>query len=169
MATSTMGFARGKISIRELEIAEVTTFEVIWSDTKHDSTGIKESTAFCKPINVPAEFHCLGYYCQRNTSAMATTNPSLGTLIHGSLLVAKASEITLDEVTGETLVDIDLSIMTKKKPLERPIDYKLIWSNNMIRRNPQCSVLPFFWLPLAPELFSIRLCSDMYLSETFYV
>ena len=97
MATGNTGFSRGKISTRELEIAEVTTFEVIWCDIKHDSTGIKESTAFCKPIDIPAEFHCLGYYCQRNTSSMAPTTPTPGTLIHGSLLVAKANEITSDE------------------------------------------------------------------------
>eukprot|EP00250_Pteridium_aquilinum_P019794 c24576_g1_i3 orf=141-1922(-) len=129
------GFATGHLSVGELDLAEVTDFEEVWSTCKG---GIhKKGASFFRPINIPSGYHCLGYYCQANTGTLG-----------GWVLVAKESELfssKKETASGEPSKDKG----AKRAPLASPIDYTLVWSNNAYTGKHTGAA--FFWLPCAPD------------------
>lgn len=134
------GFATGQIPVGELDLAEVTAFEEVWSTSKGGSN--KQGATFFKPINIPSGYHCLGYYCQLNT----------GTL-DGWVLVAREGgnrpngKASSEAPTAESSQVVDDE--TKKVPLASPVDYTLVWSS--IEWKGKCNGMAFFWLPCAPD------------------
>ncbi|GAB2287184.1 hypothetical protein Dimus_021568 [Dionaea muscipula] len=92
------GFATGKVSLGELEVRKITTFESIWSF--RPVRGKNEGVAFYRPIGIPDGFHCLGHYCQLSDLPL-----------HGFLLVAR-----------------DLGSADHRPAMEKPLGYTLICS-----------------------------------------
>lgn len=74
-------FAKGVISLGELEVSVVTTFESVWAC--HPIRGKAKGVTFYKPVEIPVGFHCLGHYCQSN-----------GQPLRGYVLVAKDKGIS---------------------------------------------------------------------------
>ncbi|KAL6660312.1 hypothetical protein ACP70R_002434 [Stipagrostis hirtigluma subsp. patula] len=81
-------FGNGKICIGELEVANITKFQSIWSSSE---------ATFYEPEEVPDGFHCLGHYAQPNDQPL-----------HGFLLVAR-------EVASRRLVNSKPAL---EKPLD---------------------------------------------------
>ena len=56
------GFATGRIFLGEIEVAQVTKFERIWSCNLfwRKSDGV----SFYRPVDIPDGFFSLGHYCQ---------------------------------------------------------------------------------------------------------
>jgi Vacuolar protein sorting-associated protein 62 len=117
------GFAEGKICIGELEVAMVTELESIWSCSS-SKKGIENAT-FYKPKEVPEGFYCLGHYGQPNNQPL-----------HGFLLVAR-------EMTN--------SVESAFPALQKPVDYRLIWSSFSWKGDEFVEECGYFWLPIAPE------------------
>lgn len=138
------GFATKNLCCGDLDIAEVTNFEEVWSACRGgpDNRG----ASFFKPIDIASGYRCLGYYCQANT----------GTL-DGWVLVAKASDhFASDHFASERASSEVLSAQgfsegndnkAKKPPLTSPIDYTLIWDSTALKKNQ--NGVAFIWLPCA--------------------
>ncbi|GFP90114.1 hypothetical protein PHJA_001155200 [Phtheirospermum japonicum] len=114
-------FATGKISLGEIEVAQITRFDKIWSCSP--LLGKSKGVTFYKPIEIPDGFFSLGHYCQ----------PSDKTL-RGYVLVAK-------EISKNTPGDGS----SGSPPLEKPLSYTLVWSQNS--RNDECG---YIWQPNPP-------------------
>lgn len=100
------GFATGRISLGELEVAMVKDFECISSYTpKKGKTG---GVTFYKPVGIPDGFFSFGHYCQ------LTDQP-----LRGYVIVARdAANAAVSE--------------TERPPLESPLGYDLIWSSGNV-------------------------------------
>ncbi|KVI07364.1 uncharacterized protein LOC112510257 [Cynara cardunculus var. scolymus] len=100
------GFATGRISLGELEVAMVKDFECISSYTpKKGKTG---GVTFYKPVGIPDGFFSFGHYCQ------LTDQP-----LRGYVLVARdAGDAAVSE--------------TERSLLESPLGYDLIWSSGNV-------------------------------------
>ncbi|XP_010441929.1 PREDICTED: uncharacterized protein LOC104725034 [Camelina sativa] len=118
------GFGSRRINLGDIEVAEITSFEIVWRYcSRRDS---KKSVSFYKPDKVPEGFHCLGHYCQSDSH-----------LLRGFLLVAR--EVKSSE--------------SKEEPaLVQPLDYTLVWSSNDLSEERQISECSgYFWLPQPPQ------------------
>lgn len=63
------GFASGRISLGEVDVVQVATFEEVWSALEGgiDNQGV----TFYKPVEVPSGYSILGYYGQNNSRPRA--------------------------------------------------------------------------------------------------
>ncbi|KAL3650058.1 hypothetical protein CASFOL_006461 [Castilleja foliolosa] len=116
------GFATGKISLGEIEVAQITKFDQIWSCSP--LLGKSKEVTFYKPIDIPEGFFSLGHYCQPSDKAL-----------RGYVLVAK-------EIPKNTPDDR----LSHSPPLERPLSYTLVWSQNS--RHDECG---YIWQPNPPD------------------
>lgn len=116
------GFAKGSIYLGELEVMNITKFQSICSC--YVSKNKREGATFYKPVGIPDGFFSLGDYGQ-----------PIGQPFQGFLLAARAIANSKD---------------TELPPLQKPIDYTLIWSSaNWHDDNHDGSVC--FWFPCPPE------------------
>lgn len=95
------GFAKGRICLGELEVAKITTFESVCSQSRRKAKDV----IFYKPVGIPDKFFCLGHYCQPNDHPL-----------RGYVLVAR-------EVDNQDLTDL-------LPALEKPLNYTLVWTAN---------------------------------------
>ncbi|KAJ6805940.1 vacuolar protein sorting-associated protein 62-like [Iris pallida] len=116
------GFAKGSIHIGELEIAEVTKFQSIWSC--HQGKDKSKGATFYKPVGIPDGFFCLGHYGQ------PVDQP-----LRGFLLVAR--EVSASNPAG-------------LPALHKPLDYTLVWSSYVWKEDSHGGY-GYFWLPCPPE------------------
>lgn len=98
------GFATGRISLGELEVAMVKDFEYLSSYTS--KKGKTSGVTFYKPVSIPDGFFTFGHYCQ-------PTNQQL----RGYVIVARDAQNT----TGTD---------PESPPLKSPLGYELIGSSN---------------------------------------
>lgn len=125
-----LGFACGLINLGELEVQKVKSFEPIWS--WNPSRDKKKGVTFCRPREVPEGFCCLGHYCQPHDQPL-----------HGYLLVAREAASS----QTESLCDLKCD---KKPALQKPVDYKLVWSTN-VGSDDNFGKCGYFWFPYAPD------------------
>ncbi|KAK9756839.1 hypothetical protein RND81_01G124400 [Saponaria officinalis] len=123
------GFSTGKIRLREIEVAEITTFEFIWSS--HSSHNNKKGVAFYKPVGIPEGFFSLGHYCQPNNKPL-----------HGFVLVAR------DLATSNSVNDTGPVCSPALLP---PCDYSLVWKSDDGIGNYEPP--GYFWLPESPPRY----------------
>ncbi|KAL9239068.1 hypothetical protein vseg_013422 [Gypsophila vaccaria] len=123
------GFGTGTIRIGELEIAEVTSFEFIWSS--HMSHNKIKGVSFYKPIGIPEGFFSLGHYCQPNNKPL-----------HGFVIVAR------DLTTSNHVNDTESVCPPALLP---PCGYTLVWKSDdgMGTYDPP----GYFWLPEPPPRY----------------
>lgn len=122
------GFAIGRINLGEIQVAEITSFEIIWgSHLSHDTS---KCVSFYKPVGIPEGFFCLGHYCQVNNKPLS-----------GYVLVAR----DLTSVENNNGNDSEPGLAPA---LAMPVDYSLVWnSDDGIGTNHQPG---YFWLPVPP-------------------
>lgn len=121
------GFGRGGISLGEIEVAQVSSLEAIWSSS-HGGGGSNKGAGgalFYKPINIPEGYFILGHHGQAN----------------GPMVVARPA-ITSMEVDTVSF-----------PPLAKPSDYILVWSSESWDGKKQDNDVHhgYFWLPQPPE------------------
>ncbi|KAH0465840.1 hypothetical protein IEQ34_005943 [Dendrobium chrysotoxum] len=116
------GFAKGSIYLGELEVVNITKFQSIWSC--YVSKNKREGATFYKPLTIPDGFFSLGDYGQQ-----------IGQPFQGFLLAARPAANSKE---------------AELPPLQKPIDYTLIWcSANWQDDSHDGSVC--FWFPCPPE------------------
>ncbi|GLJ48899.1 hypothetical protein SUGI_1031400 [Cryptomeria japonica] len=98
------GFAKGRITLGEIETRHVSLLEKIWSFT---GSSNKKGAAFYKPIDIPPGYFILGHHCEGNS-----TTDSL----QGWVVVVK--DINQNKEGSSSL-----------PLLEKPVDYSLVWSS----------------------------------------
>ncbi|GMH30905.1 hypothetical protein Nepgr_032748 [Nepenthes gracilis] len=121
------GFATRRIKLGELEVAEITNFEFIWSFKL--SNIRRNGASFYRPVNIPDGFFSFGHYCQWSDKPLL-----------GFVLVAR------DMVSPkEKAVEL-----AQSPPLLKPVDYTLVWSSNDGGKDTN-EQPGYFWLPQPPE------------------
>ncbi|KAF5482482.1 hypothetical protein F2P56_003048 [Juglans regia] len=122
-------FASGKLSLGELEVIKISSFELIWGS---NLTQDKKGVTFYKPVGIPDGFYCLGHYCQPNSQPL-----------RGFVLVAREVDTHLSETAHARDPD-------QSPALQEPLDYSLIWSSDYGSKenNGGCC---YVWLPQPPE------------------
>ncbi|CDP04277.1 unnamed protein product [Coffea canephora] len=120
------GFATGRIFLGEIEVAQVTKFERIWSCNLfwRKSDGV----SFYRPVDIPDGFFSLGHYCQSDDKQF-----------HAHFLVAR-------EVASLTHDSQSHDMASESPALKKPLSYNLVWSSSS--RNDGHG---FVWLPNAPS------------------
>ncbi|CAA0821225.1 Plant protein of unknown function (DUF946 [Striga hermonthica] len=106
-------FATGKISLGEIEVVQITKFDKLWSCSP--SIGKGNTVTFYKPAEIPDGYFALGHYCQPSDKRS-----------RGYILVAR-----------------DISENYNPKPLEKPLNYTLVWIGN----SDECG---YIWQPNPP-------------------
>lgn len=120
------GFAKGKISLGEIEVLKITKFESLWSCTLR---GKAKGVTFYKPAEIPDGYCSLGHYCQSNDQPL-----------RGYVLVAK-------DVSAQTQKVSHIRDSISNSPaLRKPLGYTLIWSPDS--HHSECG---YIWLPKPPE------------------
>ncbi|XP_047334308.1 uncharacterized protein LOC124938000 [Impatiens glandulifera] len=115
-------YGQGKINLGEIQVMEITTFNLIWS-SEHFSTKKGKGVAFYEPVGIPEGYFCLGHYCQ-----------PLNQPLRGYLLVAGFNPAAVVAADGEGL-----------PALSEPLDYTLIW------RTTDHVGSCYIWFPRPPE------------------
>lgn len=118
-------FASGKINLGELEVVEISRFELIWNYNQGPEE--KKGVTFYKPLGIPDGFYCLGHYCQPNSQPL-----------RGFVLVAR-------EVGTTHASDPD-----KSPALLEPVDYSLVWTPDD-GSEEKYGGSGYVWLPQPPE------------------
>ncbi|KAK9692029.1 hypothetical protein RND81_09G236400 [Saponaria officinalis] len=119
------GFATGRICLGELEVAQITTFESVWSCTR--SRGKSKGTTFYRPVGIPDGFFCLGHYCQSDDLPL-----------RGFVLVAReVNDVVADAVHRQESLDLPA--------LKKPCNYSLVWCADSQHHGPG-----YIWLPNPP-------------------
>ncbi|XP_042515782.1 uncharacterized protein LOC122090022 [Macadamia integrifolia] len=124
------GFARQRICLGEIEVAQITQFESVWSCSLYNDS--KKGAAFYKPIGIPDGLFSLGYYCQ-----------SMEQPLRGYVLAA-------GEVVPSDAKERHFCRTSDSPALTKPVDYTLVWStDNWDGDNHDGG--GYFWLPQPPE------------------
>ncbi|GLJ48898.1 hypothetical protein SUGI_1031390 [Cryptomeria japonica] len=116
------GFAKGRITLGEIEARHVSALEKIWSFT---GSSNKKGAALYKPVDIPPGYFILGHHCEGNTE-----------LLQGWVVVVK--DINENKEGSSSL-----------PPLEKPVDYSLVWSSKSGKGKKGEN--GFFWRPIAPQ------------------
>ncbi|KAK6144886.1 hypothetical protein DH2020_021706 [Rehmannia glutinosa] len=116
-------FATGKICLGEIEVVKITTFDKIWSCTP--SRGKAKGVTFYKPVDIPDGYFSLGHYCQPSDKQL-----------RGYVLVAKSVSTDTSHIQDSK---------SDSPPLEKPLNYSLVWSQNSNRTG-----FGYIWLPNPP-------------------
>lgn len=110
-----------------LEVAQVSTFEKLWSALQGGDTDL--GATFFRPSSIPAGFFPLGCYAQTNAAPL-----------FGWVLVAR---------------DIGPSVTGVPPSLAEPVDYSLVWSSssdaNKKKLKQDGAGSCYLWLPVPPE------------------
>ncbi|KAJ9697043.1 hypothetical protein PVL29_009000 [Vitis rotundifolia] len=124
------GFASGVINLGELEVLQISKFEFVWGSNL--SQDKKKGVTFYKPVGIPNGFFSLGHYCQSNDQPL-----------QGFVLVAR--EVACSNPEAAQICNPD-----KSPPLQKPLDYTLLWSpdDGSEEKYDSCG---YFWLPQPPE------------------
>uniref|UniRef100_A0A0D6R1V8 Vacuolar protein sorting-associated protein 62 n=1 Tax=Araucaria cunninghamii TaxID=56994 RepID=A0A0D6R1V8_ARACU len=147
------GFATGMISLGEIELAKVCTFEKVWSS--YEGGEVDKGATFYKPTNLPPGFFSLGHYGQPNC-----------TPLEGWVLVAKESNASADALCQNKESHYALEapttplLFTKdckgasyergpRSALAKPLNYALVWSSDSWSGDQDG--YGYFWLPCPPE------------------
>lgn len=150
-------FGTGRISLGEIEVMQLFTFEEVWSwNGGKDNCG----ATFYRPFGIPARFFCLGHYCQSNREKHS----------RGWVLVVKDRELSIKslEMSNESFKMCSISessdmnrysvektenvVEKNLPPLAKPLSYTLVWSSQHWKGNLE--KIGYFWLPQAPEKYS---------------
>ncbi|KAJ4888769.1 hypothetical protein Rs2_28517 [Raphanus sativus] len=116
------GFASGRISLGDVEVAEITSFEFIWRYVSPRDKN--KSVSFYKPDKLPDSFHCLGHYCQPDSR-----------LLRGFVLVARGI------VTSALAKPLDYTLVWSSNDL----------SSSSSEEEPKSEGCGYFWLPQPPR------------------
>ncbi|CAN6485825.1 unnamed protein product [Victoria cruziana] len=139
------GFATGRIHIGEIELAQVTELEKVWSCTllQRKNRGV---TVY-KPVRIPDGFHCLGYYCQPNDEPL-----------RASLLLARDLGSSKEEKSYTTVLGLGNHCTAPKSPaLQKPLNYISIWRTDGWNET-NYSATGYFWLPCPPDGYKAMGC-----------
>ncbi|KAG6402325.1 hypothetical protein SASPL_139203 [Salvia splendens] len=115
-------FGTGKICLGEIEVVKITNFDKIWSC--NPSRGKAKGVSFYRPVEFPDGFFSLGDCCE------PSNKKSRGCYA----LAAKCASL---DATGSL----------ESSPLEKPLDYTLVWSSES-HRDDGCG---YVWSPNPPE------------------
>ncbi|KAJ8760498.1 hypothetical protein K2173_015165 [Erythroxylum novogranatense] len=119
-------FASGRINLGQIEVIQVTQFEVAWSCKI--LRGKTEGVTFYRPVGYPVGFYCLGYYCQPNDQPL-----------RGYVLVARDSNTNMLE--GDYIKEFK----SDSPALAKPLKYTMIWCTDL-----QYEGGGYFWQPNPP-------------------
>nr|XP_043617187.1 uncharacterized protein LOC122589019 [Erigeron canadensis] len=131
------GFATGRISLGELEVALVKDFEFISSYTpKKNKSGV----TFYKPVSIPDGFFTFGHYSQLSDQQL-----------RGYVIVARDTQ----------------NVETVSPPLRPPLGYELIWSSGAVYVWQPCPPLGYRTLgfivtadEIEPDIEEVRCVRD---------
>ncbi|XP_054811749.1 hypothetical protein At1g04090-like [Prosopis cineraria] len=98
------GFASGIINLGELQVAQISTFNQVW--TSYEGGPENLGATIFEPTGLPEGFSMLGYYSHPNNKPLS-----------GWVLVAQANSST----------------STSNPALKEPLDYNLIWSTKSLQ------------------------------------
>ncbi|XP_031101971.1 uncharacterized protein LOC116005874 [Ipomoea triloba] len=118
-------FATGRICLGEIEVAQITQFEKIWSYSPLFEKS--NSITFYRPVEIPDGFSVLGHYCQLDDDLP----------LRGYVLVARDLAVS-DNFVRDSGSDLPA--------LENPLGYTLVWS-----KDSYLSGSGYIWLPNAPD------------------
>ncbi|KAJ8770179.1 hypothetical protein K2173_011514 [Erythroxylum novogranatense] len=121
------GFATGRINLGDVEVIQVTQFEIVWSCKL--SQGKTEVVTFYRPVGFPDGFYCLGYYCQPDSQPL-----------RGYVLVARDTNAT--KPADDSVQDLK----SDSPALTKPLNYTMIWSTDSHYEGSG-----YFWRPNPPE------------------
>lgn len=147
------GFAKGSICLGEIEVAQISTFEKVWSCC--EGGQYDQGSTFYKPTNLPTGFVSLGHIAHPNCSPLRRW-----------VLVAKETNVSaklssqykhsnnaLETPTAPLLFARDSErtcCKTRQRPaLAKPLNYTLVWSSESWTGSQD--EYGYIWLPYPPE------------------
>lgn len=150
------GFATGTISLGDIVLAQISSFEQVWSTFEG---GIDDLGAtFFKPVNLPPGFSCLGYYSQPNRTSsegwiLVAKRSGPSTVKDNSCFrVMKNENDNVPDGSNSRYAGHSLELLhqsSEKSALASPVGYTLVWSSTLW--NGKASGCGYFWLPTSPD------------------
>ncbi|GLJ12983.1 hypothetical protein SUGI_0202110 [Cryptomeria japonica] len=147
------GFATGSISLGEIQVAQVCTFEKVWS-CYEGGDGDKGAT-FYKPTNLPTGYFNLGYLGQPNRTTLDAWVFVAKETDNSADLSCQCNQscYALEPPTVPLIFTKDSKEFFPQRgshsALAKPLNYTLVWSSDSWSGDQDGYV--YFWLPYPPE------------------